>query len=446
MQLDDYLRVMVKRWYVPVILLLMALAGAFLYNYISATRTAEGKLAVPLASFTAYDNIVNGRALAERVAARLNDGTTAEEIDNQMAGGFATGDRLLPQYGVSATDEDSARAQVIANIAMEESMVLFRETQEAQLEYIQTSYRAERDKAEEEALAAHEAFDRFQANNNAYGLPTRIAQQAQLVSELRLENGLATALEGSGAATASGELSGTQAELDRLLTLQPEYNSLKLAAKLLEDEINGLEAQIRSLELGGSGYDSAREAVQAELDTANSEYAEANTAVTTFLSANGISDLDAAIREQQQRVNDLILLDVTGGVETTIGQSLATAAAALERMRSLQPEYNRLARAVEDAEKILDIREEQDLFVVQSTLPTTNQVEVVEQAQLKSVFFWTAIRYAVAIFVAVFLSLLLVYVLCFFERIPPTLSNLEKALGKPVIGRIPKAASLGGRS
>lgn len=441
MQLDDYLRVMVKRWYIPVFLLLMAVAGAYLYNYLSATRTAEGKLAVPLASFTAYDNIVNGRALAERVAARLNDGTTAEEVDDQMAGGFAKGDRLLPQYGVSATDEDPERAELIANIAMEESMVLFRETQDAQLEYIRTSYKAERDKAEEEALAAHEAFDRFQADNNAFGLPTRIAQQSQLVSELRLEAGLATAVNAPDTAATPGELEQAQAELERLLALQPEYNRLTLTAKLLENEIEGLEAQIRFLELGGSGYDSARQAVQAELDARNVDYAAATAAITTFLSGNGVADLDSVIREQQQKVNDLIVAGVTGGAGSGVSQSLATAEAALERMRSLQPEYTRLARAVEDAEKVLDIREGQDLFVVQSTLPTTNQVEVVERAKLKSVFFWTAIRYAVAIFVAAFLSLLLIYVLCFFERIPPTLNDLEKTLGKPVIGRIPRGAS-----
>jgi capsular polysaccharide biosynthesis protein len=418
----------------------MAVAGAFLYNYVSATHTAEGKLAVPLKSFTDYDNIVNGRALAERVAAKLGDGSTPEEIDNQLAGNFSAGTRLLPLYAVSATDEDPARAALIANTAMDESMGLFRESQAAQLDYVRTSFRAERDKAEEEALAAHTEFDRFLAENNAYALPTRLAQQAQLVSELRLQAGLEDSFL-PPSSSEPGDLGAAQAELERLLALEPEYNRLQLQARLAQSEISSLEAEVRSLELGGEGFADAKAAVEEELNAARDKLTEAQTAVTTFESGNGVKDLPATVRSQQQVVNNLLLVEATNGGLTIADESLATAESALEHMRGLQPEYNRLAREVEQAEKVLDVREEQDLFVVQQTLPTDSQVEVVERAQLKSAFWWTAIRYAVAVFVAVFISLLLVYVLCFFEKAPPTIQDLEGVLGSPIIGRVPRGAS-----
>ena len=35
-------------------------------------------------------------------------------------------------------------------------------------------------------------------------------------------------------------------------------------------------------------------------------------------------------------------------------------------------------------------------------------------------------------------ALLLVYVLMFFEKLPPTTDELEKVLGAPIIGRIPR--------
>lgn len=435
MQLDDYIRVAVKRWYVPVMLLLLAVSGAYIYNYVSATRTAEGQLAVPLAQFTAFDNMVNGQALAQRVADRLNDGTTAEEVDGMMAGGLGKSDRLIPTYQIGATDDDGNRAIQIATIAMDESLGLFREINDANLEYITTSYQDARDKAEEQALAARTRFDNYIAENNAFALPTRIAQQANLVSELRLQNGLSGEVPSDGSETT--DLATAQAELDRLMGLQPEYNQLQLQVTLAENDIDSLEAQIKTLELGGPGYEEAIASVQTQLDAANATLSTAKTDITNFEAANAVTDLPGTIRNQQNTVNDLILLDATTNGES-LETDLASAESALAHMQSLEPEYNRLARELEQSEKVVDIRTDQLNFVITNTKPTDTQVEIVTKPALKSVFWWTAIRYAVAIFVAVFVSLLLIYVLMFFEKLPPTTDELEKVLGAPIIGRIPR--------
>jgi capsular polysaccharide biosynthesis protein len=436
MNLDDYIRVALKRWYVPALLLLLAVSGAYLYNYISATRTAEGEVAVPLAQFTAFDNVVNGQALPQRVAERLDDGTTAEQIDGMMAGGFSSGTRILPLYKIGATDADAKRATLVAQISLEESLKLFRETQAAQLDYITTSYEDERNKAEEEALAARDQFDRYMSDNNAFALPTRIAQQANLVSELRLQNGLSGDSVPADGTTAAG-LAAAQDELDRLQGLLPEYNRLQLEVTLAEGDISSLEAQIDSLSLGGPGYDEAKAAVQEELDAATATLTDARAAVTAFEGANGVTDLESTLRSQQQTVNDLILLEATTNGQT-LATDLASAEATLEHMQALEPAYNRLARELEQAERVVDIRTEQLNYVISSTKPTDTQVEIVTLPTLKSVFWWTAIRYAVAIFVAVFVSLLLLYVLMFFEKLPPTTEELEKALGAPVIARVPR--------
>lgn len=438
MNLDDYIRVAAKRWYVPAVLLFLAIAGAYLYSYVSATRTAEGELAVPLAQFTAFDNVVNGQALAERVAERLSDGTTAEEVDGMMAGGFSAGTRILPLYKVGATHEDAQRATLVAQVSMEESLKLFRETQAAQLEYITTSYEDERNRAEEEALAARDKFNRYLTDNNAFALPTRIAQQANLVAELRLQSGLSGEPAPADGTTAA-DLAAARAELDRLQALLPGYDHLRLQVTLAEGDISALEAQIKSLSLGGPGFDEAKAAVEEELDVARATLAEAEADIAEFEGANGFTDLDATIRSQQQLVNDLILVEATANGQT-LSTDLASAEAALENMQALEPTYNRLARELEQAERVVDIRTEQLNYVISSTKPTDTQVEIVTEPTLKSVFWWTAIRYAVAIFVAVFVSLLLLYVLMFFEKLPPTAEELEKALGAPVIGRVPRAA------
>jgi capsular polysaccharide biosynthesis protein len=436
MTLEDYLRVAVKRWYVPVILLLLAVSGAYVYNYISATRTAEGEVAVPLAQFTQFDNLVNGQALADRVAQRLDDGTTTEEIDGMMAGGFSSGTRILPLYKIGATDEDPERAKLVAQISLAESLKLFRETQDAELEYITTSYQESRDAAEEEALTVREEFNRFLAENNAFALPTRIAQQADLVANLRFQDDLSGAVPPEEGTTAA-DLANEQAELERLQGLVPEHNRLMLNITLAENDISSLQAQIDSLSLGGAGFDEAVAAVQEELDSANADLASAKADLTVFEGANNITDLDADIRAQQQVVNDLIIVEATTNGET-LTTSLATAEAALAQLQSLEPQYNRLARELDQAEAVVDIRTEQLNFVISNTRPTDTQVEIVTQPELKSVFWWTAIRYAIAVFLAVFVSLVSLYVLMFFEKLPPTIDQLEKALGAPVIGRIPR--------
>ncbi len=64
-----------------------------------------------------------------------------------------------------------------------------------------------------------------------------------------------------------------------------------------------------------------------------------------------------------------------------------------------------------------------------------------QDATIQGDLLFTLLTYGLAVFVAIFVALTAVYVLAYFEKLPPTLEDLEQALGRPVITRVPLGGS-----
>jgi hypothetical protein len=225
--------------------------------------------------------------------------------------------------------------------------------------------------------------------------------------------------------------------LERLISLQPEYDRLGVALISAQSEVERLEAQSNSLDVAGPGFDTARASVDSQLEDAREELTTAFRNVVEFNERNGITTLAADIRNQQARVNDLLLAEVDASSAAGL---LASARAELERLQSLQPEFNRLTRALSNAQARLDVYQQQQLYVLQQSLPIDEELEVAETATIQPNTWWTIIRYAAAVLLAIFVSLTLVYILAFFERTPPSVEELEREFSRPVIGHVPRQA------
>lgn len=441
MQLDDFIRTLVKRWYVTLGLLAVAILGAYLYTYMAGTNTAAATVGVPFSALTQWDSVVHGRALAERVSEQIDDGSTIDEVKGQYAGSFKTGTgRLTPVYEIRASDDAPDRALLIADTVVAEALKLYTENREANLDYVLAAYREQIDQAEAEAGKTRSELNTFLIENNAYSLPSRIADQSALVSSLRQQSEYVDASGIGEPPEESAELQVAKAELTRLLELEPEYADLELDVSLSQAAISRLEAEAAALEVSGPGYESTLEAVNEQLETERAELVNAQSELDLFLSANGIEDLPAATRTQQMLVNQLLLADVAAAGNTaTVQGALAAAEATLLELQSILPEFNRLTREIVDAETLVGVREQQQLFLAQIP-PTTDRIEMLDRAAMVSSTWWTMIRYAIAVMLAIFLSLGAVYILTFFEKVPVTSQQLEEEFGVQVLARIPRSS------
>ena len=441
MQLDDFLRTFFRRWYVTVGMIAFAVAGAYLYTSATGTNTAETVVNVPFSALTDWDTAVHSKALSVRVADRLDDGTNAEDLQDQYAGQFKTGTgRLVPLYGIRASDGDPDRALRIADLVATEAIKQYEENRRANLEYTLAAYGEQIAQAEAESEEARQDLNNFLAQNNAYSLLSRLSAQSDLVDSLEQQLEFQ---QGNDPASIPIEedpaLTAAKAELERLQNLQPEAAQLTTDVEFAEATVSRLEAEIESLQIAGPGFEATLSAAQDQLAQAQTRLDNAQAALASFNSENGVEDLTQATTAQQNLVNELLLAQIrNNGNAATIEGALAAAEANLIQMQALLPEYNSLVTAVSEAESLRAIREQQGAFLAQIP-PTTDRIELVESASIVSGLWWNIIRYAVAVMFAIFLSLTAVYFLTFFERVPPTKEDYERELGAPVLARIPRA-------
>lgn len=441
MELDTFLREALRRWYIPLVLAALAAGGLWLYLRFTAERTAEAVVQVPVASIAAFDSVMNGQPLAERVATRLNDGTTAGDVRHHLSGGFKsdTG-RLTPQYGIQATDRDGERAKVITNIALGEGLKLFSDTTKLRTAFQQTALDQNMADARGRLNTARTALNDFLAENNAYGLPTRIAQQAALVAELRDRTGLSSGIRGGPAPVENRTQQDARSELQRLLSLQPGYERLQLSRDLAQGDVERLESQATALSAAGQGFEQAKAAIDQQAADARIQFLAAQQALSDFATANNLTDLPNAIRDQQAFIDGMILEQASATSSgDAAGRILENAETSLARLQSLQPEYDRLDHEVKLAQSILAAREQQEIVQIQRSFTPDARLEVVSTAEVKSRFWWTVIRYSVAELLALFLAVTAIYILALIALAPATIEQLESIFGAPVIAHVPRA-------
>jgi hypothetical protein len=402
-------------------------------------------VAVPLSSIVSWDAVFNSQALSERIAEKLDDGRGPDEIRGAYAGDFRfDSGRLTPQFFVRADNDDGEQAILLADTAVEEGLTLFEENRRARVDYVLAAFQDQMDEADAQAQDARADFNRFLVENNAYSLPGRLAEQTQLVSDLRLQAQLAGVVGAdSTAVNESPLLTEARSELDRLLALEPEYGRLELEVTLAKSAVTRLQAEADALEVAGAGYSTALLVVEESLTEAEGRVSDAEAAMAEFNAANNVESLPSAIGNQQTIVNELLLIEVSASGALSAAGALALAEATLLELQVAQPEYERLANNLTDTETLVVIRENQESVIAQIS-PIEDQIEVVTSASLVSGLWWTIIRYTVAVTLAIFLALTAVYLIALFERTPPTVQDLEREFGKPVIARIPRASEEGG--
>ena len=453
MELDAYLRAIFRMWYVPLALLALAISGSWLYLNVTSEAEATATVAVLeprapvpgefIAPRLGFDVIDESEELASRVASRLDDGTTAGELNGSISIKLKPTLDRSPLYLVSASHEIEARAIEIANIAVEEATILYVEFNKPSLKDVRAAFQPELDRAEVDEAEARAALSRYVTENDAYSLPLRTDQQILLISQLRSSIYTAAGPDASG--TESAALASARSELQRLTSLGGEFDSLSFEADLASDAVIRLEVQVSQLTV--SGGEDALSAAEAELESARFRQSEAQAAFDAFKDEHGVSDLAGAIQPQLLRVNDLAIADASSLEGVDARQSALTIEEAeLQRLMSLEPEYTKLELERTQAEDLRFTIEQQILgVVVAQTLPSESQVKLLESAVAVSGLWWAMITYTLAVMLAMFLSLTLIYLLAFFERTFPTAEELERQLGAPLLVRVPEATEQGGR-
>lgn len=454
MELDGYLRAIFRMWYVPLALLAIAVSGSWLYLNVTSEAEATATVAVlePRAPVPGeflpprlgFDVVDESEELASRVASRLNDGTTGDELNGSISIKLKPTLNGSPVYLVSASAETEARAIVLANFAVEEAKILYGEFNTPSLKDVRVAFQPELDSAEADEAEARTALSRFVTENDAYSLPLRTDQQILLISQLRSSIYTASGPDSSG--TESAALASARSELARLTSLGGEFDSLSFEADLASDAVVRLEAQVTQLSVFDA--EDALSSAEAELGDARSRQIEAQAAFDAFKDEHGVSDLAGAIQSQLLRVNDLAVADASSLEGVDARQSALTIEEAeLQRLMSLEPEYTKLDSALTQAEDLRFTIDQQILgVVVARTLPSESQVKLLESAVAVSGIWWAMITYTLAVMLAIFLSLTLIYLLAFFERTFPTSEELERQLGAPVLVRVPEATEQGGRN
>ncbi len=454
MELDAYLRALLRHWYVPIILVAIAVFGVWTYHRFTDTETAKATLVVLsaprpvpgefLPAQIGFDTIDESNQLAARVAARLDDGTTADEIKGKISVDVrrdlnAVGRSSL--FTVSGQDEDKERAVVIADLAAEEARHLFAEINSFDSKDVRLAFQGELDRAEAEAATAREQLVQFLGENDAYALPTRIDHQLALVSQLRLSGRSPdSAQEG---ATSSGDgpsLEEARTELQRLAALEPEYNGLVFDVQLAQNAVSRLEARVSDLEAAGPGFEVALANARTQLDSAEARLAHDQGALSSFQQTNAVSDVPAAVQSQLALVNQLAVSQASSRASATAAQdALAAEDAELERLLGLESEYDLLNVDLENAEARRATLEQRVLDVIAGrTLPAEAQVKLLDAAETQSNFFWDALTYALGVTVAILFSITIIYLFALFERVAPSVQELEEIFDQPVITQVPK--------
>ncbi|HEY8173846.1 MAG TPA: hypothetical protein VIH21_12240 [Dehalococcoidia bacterium] len=457
MELDVFIKQVVRRWYITLLLVVAATAGTFVYHTFTSEKKAtsvmavlQPKVAAPgeyIAPTITLEAVDESSELADRVAARLNDGTTGDELRDKIHVDLrvSTKPSLTPLYTASFSDPDKARALAVNALVVEEAIKLYGELNRPDVKDVRAAFKPEVDAVEADAKAAQDALTRFEQTNDAANLPARrdqirgYIQQLQLI-ELQLQSGQVSSSELEGGPL----LAAARAELNRLSGIEGEYTRLKWDVDIATMDVARLQAKVGDLTVAlpaGDGVSPFLEQAQQELDQANDRLASAQTALSNYRVDNNVSDATASRAAQLAIVNQLSLAATSQRVgSSTVAGELSRQRADLARLETLEPEYNNLALEHQRAELQLSSLQQRVLDVVSGqTLPAEAQVRVLGQPQIQSNLFWMIITYALAVLLAISGALTIIYLLAVFEPMHTTFQTLESYFELPVLAHVPHA-------
>jgi capsular polysaccharide biosynthesis protein len=454
MDLVTFVRTLVRRWYITVALIAVAIFGVWGYHEATDAYRVSTTVAVldPLVARPgqflqaqlAFDNVVSSHALAERVAKRLNDGTSADAVAGAVSVSIIPSISRMntsPLYSVTVKNINKQRAIDLANVVIDEAKSLYAELNSADPTMVRQSFQTERDKAEGDLNAARDAWVRFQTDNDAFALPQRLSQQVALVSQLRTTRAQGLEPGTNTNVVVGATLTQARTELGRLSALEPEYSRLTFDLKLAQDQVSLIEGRVSDLSLAGTAAATLADSARQELSAARDRLSRAQTAYSAFQTREGVADLPSAIQSQLSLVNQLAVSQVGANTSAqTMQQQLDTEEQELRRLSGLEQQYNDLALKYGQAQgTVAQIQQREVDMIIGQTIPTAAFVRQLDSASVQSRLWFTFITYALGILVAILLALSTVYVLAYFERQPLTVDEVERDLGAPVLVRLPVA-------
>ncbi|MGH2461317.1 MAG: hypothetical protein ACRDIY_20855, partial [Chloroflexota bacterium] len=231
-------------------------------------------------------------------------------------------------------------------------------------------------------------------------------------------------------------LTSTQARLDRLHALLPDYERLTLDVGFASGAVT------QSI---GKGTDLALQpnptTLQAQSDAAQTRLNQAQSDLAAFEKANGIGDLTTELASQQALVNDLNR-EVLGAQVSAAGQdqAIATEQTELNRLAGLQPTYDQLNAQVGMVQaQLTQLQSSRLSLLLNDNLSPSAEVKVLDQPRLQPNTLWTIVLYAMSTIFGACAGLVVVYLIAYFDQTPRSLDDVEALVNAPVLVRLPRA-------
>jgi capsule polysaccharide export protein KpsE/RkpR len=454
MEMTVFVRALLRWWFVPVIALAAAMAGVVAYHRLmdkaeAATTVAVVQSYVPppgeyVPAQIGFDSLADSDELSKRIAARLDDGTTAAQVRGWLSIKLKpvlnrTSPSLL--YNVSIKHSNKDTAIRVDQIATEEAQKLFDEFNTPDTRDVRRAFQQEVDTAQGSVDEARATLVSFETQNDAYALSQRRDQALGLISQLRMAQ-VGTQSSGTTSSTTGASLATARSQLSRMLALQPEYDRLLFQSNLAQAAVSRLTTRVGDLEQAGTAGAAALPEAQRQLNEATDQYNNSLIDIASFQQQNNVGQLPASVQSQMAVVSQLTIADASSRASAgNVQSALVAEQAELDRLTSLQPQYDELNGNLQKAQTQLASLQQKIIDVIAGqTLPASAHTRLMQDAQIQSNLLFTLLTYSLAVFVALFVSTTIVYLLAYFEKAPTKVEDLEREFGAPVIGRVARIA------
>lgn len=353
MELDRFIRALVHRWWIIALFVAAGIIGTSMYFARFGTATAAATVAVLEPAVTkgmtgqqaqlSFASVAESYTVAERVINRLGLKESVEAVKGSVSVKLSRSlitNVASPLYVVQVSDPDPKRAVLLADAIVQEARLVFAELNTLDPSQIDVAFRVEEQRLRGELEQARTALTTFEEKQGTRMLRTQIEAQRGLVSTLR-QNARISEADMASSAAAKAELEKTFADAQAALTwlreLQPEYDRLSFEVAVA----GGIYSQLASRGADVPPAQNDSRLLQARAGNARTQLDQRRSALTAFQRANGIGDLASEIAAQVGLVSDLRRANSeSGGARQG---ELASEEARLNRLRTLQPEYDRLS-------------------------------------------------------------------------------------------------------
>lgn len=457
MDLDRFLRALVSRSYLIVGLIVVGLAGTFVYFQTIATSAVVTTVSVlevaavhstggtPQAQVS-FANIAGSRTVAERVAQRLNLNVDPKSLQDKVTVKLSrtlVPSVTIPMYEVTVSDRDIQFATTLSRAVVDESTKLFVQLNSLTQDQVNAAVQTEETRLKSDADQAQADLLTFETANHAWRLQSQIDAQQNLVTSLRQSARFSAA--GSPSVQASRDdvsdaLTAAQQERDRLQQLQPQYDQLTFDLNLATSLVGQLTSRVNDVQLLNDP--TSLSMVQTQLRTAQTRLSASRQAMAAFQSDNGVTDLNQDIARSQGTVADLQRQQLTAATpEANLSSVVSSEQTELDRMQQLLPQFDQLnARVAQTQAYYANLQERKLDMLLSSLVPDDSQVKVLDPAHYEPDTLMRIILYALSVLLATIVGVVLIYVLAYFDRTPHSVNDIHALFGSDVrVIRLPRA-------